>query len=228
VLDRDSSASETFGRKGGPARNGRFGNPDICSYLENECHDYAFRLRSNEILNREIEHLMTRPVGRPPRAPVILYHEFMYQAAARDRQRRVIAKVEWHRGHRPMVCEDNELQGKSRLHGFSSFSRLARELSNGTSRLRNGERITSPPPGAPVLARSRDRSADRLNAVELLRIAEGGRVWREGPASGSAEKVLALFGHKEIDRTQSLSRLRHPLYTKSSSGASTSMWRKSA
>ena len=41
---------------------------------------------------------MTRPVGRPPKAPIVLYHAFMYQAAAWDRQRRVIAKVEWHRG----------------------------------------------------------------------------------------------------------------------------------
>ena len=75
-----------------------FGNPHIYSYLEDERYWYAIRLRSNEILNREIEHLMTRPVGRPPKAPIVLYHEFMYQAAAWDRQRRVIAKVEWHRG----------------------------------------------------------------------------------------------------------------------------------
>jgi hypothetical protein len=75
-----------------------FGNPHVYSYLEVERYFYAIRLRSNEILNREIEHLMTRPVGRPPRAPIVLYHEFMYQAAAWDRERRVIAKVEWHRG----------------------------------------------------------------------------------------------------------------------------------
>ena len=75
-----------------------FGNPQVYSYLEDERYWYAIRLRSNEILNREIEHMMTRPVGRPPRAPIVLYHEFMYQAAAWDRQRRVIAKVEWHQG----------------------------------------------------------------------------------------------------------------------------------
>jgi hypothetical protein len=74
-----------------------FCNTHIYSYLEVERYWYAIRLRSNEILTREIGHLMTRPLGRPPRAPIVLYHEFMYQAAAWDRQRRVIAKVEWHR-----------------------------------------------------------------------------------------------------------------------------------
>ena len=48
--------------------------------------------------HREIEHLMTRPVGRPPKTPIVLYHEFEYQAATWSRKRRVIAKVEWHRG----------------------------------------------------------------------------------------------------------------------------------
>jgi hypothetical protein len=75
-----------------------FGNQNIYSYLESKYFNYAIRLRSNEILNRKIEHLMTRPVGRPPIAPIVLYHEFMYQATAWDRQRRVITKVEWHRG----------------------------------------------------------------------------------------------------------------------------------
>jgi hypothetical protein len=75
-----------------------FGNPNVHSYLEAEQYDYAIRLRSNDILNLGIEHLMTRPVGRPPKTPIVLYHEFMYRAAARDRERRVIAKVEWHRG----------------------------------------------------------------------------------------------------------------------------------
>jgi hypothetical protein len=73
-----------------------FGNPNVYSYLEFERYSYAIRLHSNDILNREIEQFMTRPVGRPPRTPIVLYHEFMYQAAAWDRQRRVIAKIEWH------------------------------------------------------------------------------------------------------------------------------------
>jgi hypothetical protein len=37
-------------------------------------------------------------VGRPPKKPVVRYHEFMYQAASWDKARRVVAKVEWHEG----------------------------------------------------------------------------------------------------------------------------------
>jgi len=40
---------------------------------------------------------MKRPVGRPPRKPVVKYHDFSYQAGSWDRPRRVVAKVEWHR-----------------------------------------------------------------------------------------------------------------------------------
>jgi hypothetical protein len=47
---------------------------------------------------REIEHLLTRPVGRPPKAPVVRYHDFMNQASGWNHARRVIAKVKWHRG----------------------------------------------------------------------------------------------------------------------------------
>jgi hypothetical protein len=50
------------------------------------------------VLYRRIEHLMTRPVGRPPNRPIVRHHGFSYQAGSWDRARRVVAKVEWHRG----------------------------------------------------------------------------------------------------------------------------------
>ena len=59
---------------------------------------YAIRLPANQVLQEKIEHLLTRPVGRPPRKPVVWFADFKYQAASWDRPRRVIAKVEWHRG----------------------------------------------------------------------------------------------------------------------------------
>ena len=43
-------------------------------------------------------HLLIRPVGRPPKRPVILYDDFWYRAESWDRARRVVTKVEWHRG----------------------------------------------------------------------------------------------------------------------------------
>jgi len=75
-----------------------FAIPELYAFLEVEHYLYAIRLKSNSLLEREIEHLLTRPVGRPPEKPIIRYHDFMYQAASWDKARRVVAKVEWHQG----------------------------------------------------------------------------------------------------------------------------------
>ena len=50
------------------------------------------------VLEREIEHLLKRPVGRPSRKPKVFYHSFQYQAKSWHQPRRVVAKVEWHQG----------------------------------------------------------------------------------------------------------------------------------
>jgi len=53
-------------------------------------------LKSNNILQGHIEHLLTRPVGRPPKKPIVHCHSFKYQAASWKKSRRVVAKIEWH------------------------------------------------------------------------------------------------------------------------------------
>jgi hypothetical protein len=75
-----------------------FAIPELYVFLEAERYFYAIRLKSNAVLERNIQHLLTRPVGRPPKKPVVRYHDFMYQAASWDKARRVVAKVEWHEG----------------------------------------------------------------------------------------------------------------------------------
>jgi len=75
-----------------------FANPELYPFLEAEGYLYAIRLPANDVLQREIEHLLTRPVGRPPGKPIVWYHGFMYEAASWDKPRRVVAKVEWHQG----------------------------------------------------------------------------------------------------------------------------------
>jgi hypothetical protein len=75
-----------------------FAIPELYTFLEAEGYQYTIRLKSNGLLEREIEHLLTRPMGRPPKKPIIRYHDFMYQAASWDKARRVVAKVEWHQG----------------------------------------------------------------------------------------------------------------------------------
>jgi len=75
-----------------------FARPGVYAFLEAEEFAYAIRLPANAVLEREIEPLLTRPVGRPPRKPKVFYHSFEYQAGTWDRARRVVAKVEWHAG----------------------------------------------------------------------------------------------------------------------------------
>jgi len=75
-----------------------FAQPELYEFLEAEGYDYAIRLPGNDVLQRDIEPLLTRPVGRPSNAPLVRYADFSYQAQSWNRSRRVVAKVEWHRG----------------------------------------------------------------------------------------------------------------------------------
>ena len=75
-----------------------FANRDIYTFLEEEDYLYAIRLPANQNLQRAIEHLLTRPVGRPSRLPKVFYESFIYQAKSWDIAPRVVAKVEWHQG----------------------------------------------------------------------------------------------------------------------------------
>jgi len=75
-----------------------FAKPELYEYLEEEGYLYAIRLPANEVLYREIEPLLTRLPGRPSNKPVVWHYDFLYQAGSWDRPRRVVAKIEHHRG----------------------------------------------------------------------------------------------------------------------------------
>jgi len=75
-----------------------FASPDVYEYLEDNNILYAIRIKSNSRLYDHIDHLLTRPVGRPSAKPKFFYHDFLYRAGSWDRTRRVIAKIEWHAG----------------------------------------------------------------------------------------------------------------------------------
>lgn len=75
-----------------------FADPKLMTLLENKSYRYAIRIKANAVLERQIEHLLRRPAGRPPRKPNTFYHSFQYQAKFWHHPRRVVAKVEWHRG----------------------------------------------------------------------------------------------------------------------------------
>ncbi|MDE2861121.1 MAG: IS1380 family transposase [Chloroflexota bacterium] len=98
VLDPILSRYERTGVRRYFRADAAFAKPDIYEYLEERRVFYAIRLPSNEVLQWEIAPLLIRPVGRPPKRPVILYDDFWYRAGSWDRARRVVAKVEWHQG----------------------------------------------------------------------------------------------------------------------------------
>jgi hypothetical protein len=76
-----------------------FANPEVYEYCEGERVTYFIRLPANAVLNRLIEPYLTRPVGRPPKSGIqIRLVDLRYQARTWDKERRVVAKIEWHVG----------------------------------------------------------------------------------------------------------------------------------
>jgi Transposase DDE domain group 1 len=59
-----------------------FAKPEIYEALEERGMKYAIRLPANDNLLRDIEELLTRPVGRPSHKPIVWYKGFLYQAAS--------------------------------------------------------------------------------------------------------------------------------------------------
>ena len=82
----------------GPLRgDAAFARPEVHEFLEQEQYRYAIRLPASDVLQRQIEHLLTRPAGRPPNEPIVWYESFSYQAGTWKKWRRGVAKVEWHK-----------------------------------------------------------------------------------------------------------------------------------
>ena len=75
-----------------------FAKPEIYEALEERGVKYAIRIPANENLQRDIEELLKRPVGRPGKKPLVEYKSFLYQAESWKTARRVVAKVEHHPG----------------------------------------------------------------------------------------------------------------------------------
>ena len=75
-----------------------FAKPEIYDALETRDVDYAIRMPANKSVELEIEDLLFRPSGRPSRKPLVRYKSFRYQAKSWTTPRRLVAKVEHHRG----------------------------------------------------------------------------------------------------------------------------------
>ena len=59
-----------------------FAKPEIYEALEEREVKYAIRIPANDSLQRDIEELLTRPVGRPSKKPLVEFKGFLYQAAS--------------------------------------------------------------------------------------------------------------------------------------------------
>ena len=94
IIDRYRARGQTVVVRADAA----FALPVLYEALERRGVRYAIRLPANDVLERRIEDLLTRPRGRPSYAPLVRYRSFEYQAASWGRPRRVIAKIEHHLG----------------------------------------------------------------------------------------------------------------------------------
>jgi hypothetical protein len=71
--------------------------PAIYERLEEAGYFYAIPLPTNTVLKEKIAHRLMWPMGRPSKTKVKRYHEDVQcQAASLDKERSVIAKIEWH------------------------------------------------------------------------------------------------------------------------------------
>ena len=75
-----------------------FAKPELYEYLEEEKTGYAIRLPANQVVQEQIQPLLEPPTEWPSREPMVSYHDFAYQGQSWRLPRRVVAKVEWHRG----------------------------------------------------------------------------------------------------------------------------------
>ena len=93
-IDRQQAA----GRRVAFRADAAFARPAIYETLEQRDVDYAIRMPSNKSLELDIEDILFRPPGRPSRKPLVRYKSFRYQAKSWTTPRRIVAKVEHHRG----------------------------------------------------------------------------------------------------------------------------------
>jgi hypothetical protein len=116
---------DRYRRRGKPVvvrADAAFATPALYETLERRGVRYAIRLPANDVLERQIEDLLTRPRGRPSHTPLVRCRSFQYQAASWDRPRRVIAKSSIISGS---CCLHARLQGGAPSTGLRVPSRAS-------------------------------------------------------------------------------------------------------
>ncbi len=93
-IDRQQAA----GRRVAFRADAAFARPAIYEGLERRGVAYAIRMPANKNLELAVEDILFRPPGRPSCKPLVRYKSFRYQAKSWTMPRRIVAKVEHHRG----------------------------------------------------------------------------------------------------------------------------------
>ena len=93
-IDRQQGA----GRRVAFRADAAFARPAIYEALEQHHVDYVIRMPANKTLELAVEDILFRPPGRPSCKPLVRYKSFRYQAKSWTTARRIVAKVEHHRG----------------------------------------------------------------------------------------------------------------------------------
>ena len=93
-IDRQQAA----GRRVAFRADASFARPAIYEGLERRDVAYAIRMPANKNLELAVEDILFRPPGRPSCRPLVRYKSFRYQAKSWTTPRRIVAKVEHHRG----------------------------------------------------------------------------------------------------------------------------------
>ena len=75
-----------------------FAKPEIYEALEERGVSYVVRIPANKNLEWEIADILFRPPGRPSAKPLVRYKSFRYRAESWAKDRRIVAKVEYHQG----------------------------------------------------------------------------------------------------------------------------------
>jgi hypothetical protein len=76
-----------------------FAKPAIYEYCQSQRLTFFIRLPANDNLDKLVAPHLNRPVGRPPQSGIqVKVVDLQYQAKSWHQPRRVVAKIEWHRG----------------------------------------------------------------------------------------------------------------------------------
>jgi hypothetical protein len=81
VLLQEIERQQERGKEAVFRADAAFAEPEIYETLEERGVKSAIRLPANDRMLRDIEELLTRPVGRPSHNPIVWYKGFLYQAA---------------------------------------------------------------------------------------------------------------------------------------------------